>query len=220
MGADWWLFKKATEFGEPLFRHYLWNKKETSFGYGQNWKWVVEETQMPLQELVRRPTGGGVVTHGNDWTYCLVIPRIHAASLIASLDLYEKLHLAMGLALKKQSIATSLFPCPSAKPSVIPGDCFREPVGKDLMCSGNLNKLAGAAMKKSREGLLIQGTLETSSFTDFSSEMFLNEFLYNLSSVIGDEIIRREWPREFLPERNEMSRKFSKIEWKRDRSRV
>lgn len=220
MGADWWLFKKAGELGVPTVRHYLWKKKETSFGYGQDWRQVQKETQIPIRNLVRRPTGGGIVYHGRDWTYCLAIPRGHSSFSISSLDLYEKLHMAMGDALQKQSIDTRLQPCSENIHSIIPKDCFREPVGRDLMSSGIDKKLAGAAMKKSKEGILIQGTMDIEGFNNFSSNLFMKEFLTNLAKILEENIVGRNWPEEFHQERNQISRKFSTIEWRRDRIRI
>ena len=65
MATDWWLFETADK---PSFRHYKWTSSETSFGYGQDWKWVEEVTSLSVSELIRRPTGGGIVRHGQDWT--------------------------------------------------------------------------------------------------------------------------------------------------------
>ena len=48
--------------------------------------------------------------------------------------------------------------------SRIPGDCFNEPVGRDLMDVDCTNKLGGAAMKRTRQGVLLQGTLDLESW--------------------------------------------------------
>ena len=74
MATDWWLFEKAASEATPKFRAYSWASEEISFGYGQKWEWVEEVTGASIQNLVRRPTGGGIVRHGKDWTYCLVLP--------------------------------------------------------------------------------------------------------------------------------------------------
>ena len=60
----------------------------------------------------------------------------HHSYKIPSLDLYEYIHAAIGNALAKQSIVTFLQPCAVDKKAGIPGDCFHEPVGKDLMTDG------------------------------------------------------------------------------------
>ena len=45
----------------------------------------------------------------------------------------------------------------------IPGNCFLEPVGMDLMNESGLSKIAGAAMKRTKRGILIQGTINLES---------------------------------------------------------
>ena len=105
----------------PSFRHYQWSSMETSFGYGQDWKWVEKITDHPVDKLIRRPTGGGIVKHGEDWTYCLVIPRVHNAFSMPPLDLYKEVHLCISSALAKQDLMTTLQPCPKEKGKIIPG---------------------------------------------------------------------------------------------------
>ena len=84
MATDWWLFENAVT---PTFRHYQWTEPEISFGYGQDWKWAEQETSTEIDHLIRRPTGGGIVKHGKDWTYCLVLPIMHDSFKMAPLDL-------------------------------------------------------------------------------------------------------------------------------------
>ena len=139
-------------------------RPEISFGYGQDWKWVEKQTGNKVESLVRRPTGGGIVRHGEDWTYCLVIPRAHESFNVPSLELYQYLHDSIAVALKHQSVETFLQPCPNQRRGCIPGDCFHEPVGKDLMEKHTGKKIAGAAMKKTKGAILIQGTMERKKF--------------------------------------------------------
>ena len=64
--------------------------------------------------------------------------------------------------LKAQDLSTSLKPCPELRQKGIPGDCFREPVARDLMTEDGSQKIAGAAMKRTRAGVLVQGTMDLS----------------------------------------------------------
>ena len=89
MATDWWVFENAKK---PSFRHYRWTRPETSYGYGQDWEWVEKVTSLSVRELIRRPTGGGVVRHGQDWTYCMFLPEGHASCKIPPLDLYKEVH--------------------------------------------------------------------------------------------------------------------------------
>jgi lipoate-protein ligase A len=66
---------------EPLLRIYRWARPAVSFGYFG--KWADVHRAWPEREAVRRWTGGGIVPHGDDLTYSLIVPREHPfASLV------------------------------------------------------------------------------------------------------------------------------------------
>ena len=69
MAVDEVLFLTANE---PVFRSYSWIRPSVSFGYFTPWKSVVK--RYSERDLVRRWTGGGIVEHGEDFTYSLVLP--------------------------------------------------------------------------------------------------------------------------------------------------
>ena len=202
MGADWWMFSNSSHAQLPTFRAYSWESDEISFGYGQNWEGVERVTGLPIKNLMRRPTGGGIVRHGGDWTYCLTLPRNHSSFSIPSLRLYELIHEAIGLALAKQDVATSLQPCPACKPNGIPGDCFEEPVGKDLMTENGKVKLAGAAMKKSKKAVLVQGTIDLSSIPSFDAKSFKNDLVEPGNRLTDSTVLR-------LPRDNNIRKYYS-----------
>jgi len=219
MATDWWLMQHAVKVNLPSFRHYSWVKPEISFGYGQKWHWVEEEAGIPIEYLIRRPTGGGLVRHGQDWTYCLVIPEGHHSYKIPSLDLYEYIHAAIGNALAKQSIVTFLQPCAVDKKAGIPGDCFHEPVGKDLMMDGKGGKIAGAAMKRTRSAILIQGTLELAQLSTFNEETFTQKFQSELCRLLEEDQETKDWTAEFFKERQVYCDQFSNLLWRKNRER-
>ena len=220
MASDWWLMQQAVNVSLPLFCHYEWAKPEISFGYGQKWQWVEGETGESIDNLIRRPTGGGLVRHGNDWTYCLVLPKGHPSYEIPSLDLYEFVHAAMGRALANQSITTFLQPCEVEKKTGIPGDCFHEPVGKDLMTGKEELKIAGAAMKRTRSAILMQGTLEIVKLSTFNSKIFYQEFQEQLLVLLEQDLQKVEWPAEFLKERQVFCEQFKSSAWRKNRERI
>jgi lipoate-protein ligase A len=216
MAADWWLLENA-EF--PSFRHYKWKSMETSFGYGQDWEWVEKVTSLSIHELIRRPTGGGIVKHGMDWTYCLVIPRAHKSFTISPLDFYKYVHQSIGNALSEQNIATNLQPCPTVKGKVIPGDCFEEPVGWDLMDNNTNVKIAGAAMKRTRKGLLLQGTIFADNSWNLDSELFYNSLVVFFAEMLGEKEERVVWIESFEEEQKKISKQFTELSWKKSRKR-
>ena len=71
MATDFLLLKRypADRTSHARFRHYGWHRPAFTFGYSQKIAYV--RSQLPTDitpELCRRPTGGGVVDHRNDWT--------------------------------------------------------------------------------------------------------------------------------------------------------
>src|SRR5690606_39065461 len=79
MAADFLLLQRYPAETHARFRSYGWHRPAFTFGYSQKIAWVREQVApfAPV-ELCRRPTGGGLVDHRQDWTYALVIPRGHA----------------------------------------------------------------------------------------------------------------------------------------------
>ena len=215
MATDWWLFKNSNH---PSIRHYKWIKEVVSFGYGQDWRWVEQKTGESINDMIRRPTGGGIVKHGHDWTYSVVLPKEHLSIKISPLDLYKGMHESIGAALREQNIDSHLQPCPSRKEKVIPGDCFLEPVGWDLIDQSTGYKIAGAAMKRSREGMLIQGTVAVQKNWNLKSGKFYDSIIYTFCNFIGEtKISPQEWPTDFLELRENFKKTFSNLSWKRDR---
>jgi len=218
MATDFWLFKKKGLI-DPVFRHYGWIEDEITFGYGQNWNWVKNQHQVEGLKITRRPTGGGIVHHGRDWTYTLILPHKHLSSKLPALDFYEAIHLSIGNALLDQNVATSLMPCPtqSEKQKGIPGDCFLEPVGKDLMNKGGSKKIAGAAMKRTKKGILIQGTIDISKLSNLDSDKFFKYFVKEIECLVSEKTKVERWPVEFDLEHKAYVKQFASSVWLENR---
>src|SRR5262249_24724120 len=60
----------------PSIRFYPWHSPALSFGYFGRFSDVA--AYAPTHDLVRRWTGGGIVFHGEDLTYSIVIPMSDA----------------------------------------------------------------------------------------------------------------------------------------------
>jgi lipoyl(octanoyl) transferase len=146
-------------------RFYRWKKPSLSFGYFGRYADVADQSDR--REIVRRWTGGGVVPHGDDLTYSIIIPRAHPFFLRSSLEVYSTLHEAIRLALEANNIAATLANEASQK---ISEDCFANPVRADVL-SGN-RKIAGAAQRRSRAGLLHQGSIQRSDLPERFREDF------------------------------------------------
>jgi lipoyl(octanoyl) transferase len=135
----------------PVLRCYRWIRPSVSFGYFTAWKAVVSD--YAERDLVRRWTGGGIVEHGEDFTYSLVLPD--RKSLPATGEFYRFVHLAIEHLLQTNGypVKMTLLPDP-----VRSGACFEKAVEFDLKLQGE--KIAGAAIRRTRKGLLLQGSIQ------------------------------------------------------------
>ena len=130
------------------------------------------------------------------------------------------MHQCIGKALAEEGLETELQPCPAQKGKVIPGDCFQEPVGWDLMNAVTSKKIAGAAMKRSQKGLLLQGTIEIEQKLNINENKFENNFIHFLSQVLEEPNEYVEWPEDFADERGKICNQFSDLKWKKNRVRT
>lgn len=153
MALDEALLATAPELGQPVLRFYGWTEPAATFGYSQRYADVEKLT--PLRPLIRRPTGGGVVPHDRDWTYTLVFPPNHGWYRLRARESYERLHAWLQRAFERLGLATDLAPTPAAGP---PTHCFVRPEQFDVLWRGA--KIAGAAQRRTKTGLLIQGSVQ------------------------------------------------------------
>lgn len=138
----------------PLVRVYRWAGRAVSFGYFGKYALIADA--WPGRELVRRMTGGGVVSHGDDITYSIIVPIAHPFTQCSARESYCAFHGALAQWLAVRGISASLAPAvPEGKGN---GVCFESPVEADVVAGGR--KLAGAAQRRTREGLLYQGSVQ------------------------------------------------------------
>src|SRR5437867_1747384 len=77
----------------PSIRFYRWDSPALSFGYFGKFADVAEYATE--RDLVRRWTGGGIVLHGDDLTYSIIIPATEPAFGESPKSIYEKIHRAL-----------------------------------------------------------------------------------------------------------------------------
>jgi lipoate-protein ligase A len=149
----------------PVIRFYRWRSPALSFGYFGRFADVASYEDE--RDLVRRWTGGGIVFHGEDLTYSIIIPVNDPAFGESSMSIYEEIHRALceelvakGLSAFVAGVGNPGFHCISPTPAI--GDrgysCFENPVRADVMIDGR--KVAGAAQRQTRRGLLQQGSIQ------------------------------------------------------------
>ena len=189
MAIDEALLENATV---PTIRVYRWDHPALSFGYFGRYADVAEHKR----DLIRRWTGGGIVFHGQDLTYSIVIPASDPAFCESSKSIYEKVHCALCEALiaNGQCVELSLVAAvcnppkpPRSKMATVTDrrdsdNCFANPVPADVLIDGR--KIAGAAQRRTRRGLLHQGSIQDIDTGNDLAERF--------AQALSQEIERRE----------------------------
>jgi lipoyl(octanoyl) transferase len=140
----------------PLFRHYHWLQRPVSIGYFSSWEQA--NALYPDREIVRRWTGGGVVEHGSDFTYSLLLPV--DAGPPPNLDLYRGMHIAIVRTLAAMGRPATVVANGSearARSNLVAA-CFEKSVESDVEIDGV--KVAGAAIRRLRAGVILQGSIQ------------------------------------------------------------
>ncbi len=153
MALDEALLEAAPTLGCPLLRFYEWSEPAATFGYSQSYAEVARLT--PLRPLIRRPTGGGLVPHDRDYTYTVVVPPIHDWYRLRARESYRRVHDWLRRAFDRLGWRTDLA-APARTGAV--GQCFVRAEQFDVLRDGA--KIAGAAQRRTRNGLLIQGSIQ------------------------------------------------------------
>lgn len=163
---------------EPTLRAYRWDTAAVSFGYFERYAEVSKV--YPDRVLVRRWTGGGTVDHAEDFTYSLVIPSAHLGPPRA---VYAAVHWAVAKALGPGAIlARDDFETRGL------GGCFQNPVRDDVMFQGR--KVAGAAQRRTRHGLLLQGSVSPRpGVRDFITKIGDNLSYYPMEEDLGEYLM-------------------------------
>lgn len=193
MALDEVLWASATK---PALRIYQWDHPALSFGYFGQYKDVAQYTQE--REIVRRCTGGGIVFHGVDLTYALVIPASERVNSESSVAIYGFVHRAIMQTLSASDIRTTLvekinpgrFAPRDAERGAATGACFANPVPADVMIGEQ--KIAGAAQRRSRGGLLQQGSIQHVPLPPDFGDQFAHELCSNVvpSAIAADRVAK------------------------------
>jgi lipoate-protein ligase A len=237
MATDFLLLQRYPNAAAPRFRHYGWRGPAFTFGYSQKIAFVraaLPATDTPF-DLCRRPTGGGIVDHRDDWTYALVIPRGHPLEELRATQSYREVHEALAGALRAQGVAAVTKPCvdeplseasseeraaAAAKSAGPAGVCFQRAEIYDVVNETTGEKIAGAAQKRNKHGLLFQGSLwrpaasaASASSAPLDWDQLEADFIARLATALGLEAQATPWPDLNEDEVSGLVEQYSSTEW-------
>ena len=203
------------------FRHYEWRGPAFTFGYSQ--KIAAVRAALPTEstlDLCRRPTGGGIVDHRQDWTYALVIPRGHPLEDVRATHSYREVHASMVTALQVQGVPALLKPTRDEPAEQLPdaGEetavCFQRAELFDVVHATTGEKIAGAAQKRNKRGLLFQGSIWRPAVnTAVDWEKFHDDFAAQLGQLLGTTAESVPWPELNEDEVTGLTEQYSSPEW-------
>ncbi len=215
MALDFLLLQRYPDAGAIRFRHYEWRGPAFTFGFGQKLAWV--RGQLPAEErldLCRRPTGGGIVDHRRDWTYARVIPREHDWWEARATESYRAVHACLAQALSEMGqpavVKTQADPAAAAGPGV----CFERAELYDVVHERSGAKIAGAAQKRNKHGLLMQGSIwKPAVAAEVDWDMVGGRFLAALADALGLPVTPTPWPDLNEDEVAGLIEQYSSPEW-------
>lgn len=221
MAVDFLLLQRYPHAGAARFRHYEWRGAAFTFGFSQRIAYVREQLAAGLPcDLCRRPTGGGIVDHRHDWTYALVIPRGHPLEEARATQSYRVVHECLAEALgalgEPVEVKAVCEPPPegnSCVPAAGPGVCFQRAELFDVVNPRTGAKVAGAAQKRNKHGLLFQGSIEKSAVGAVDWEVFGERFTGALARALGADAAETPWPEFAEQELEGLVEQYSSPEW-------
>jgi len=223
MALDFLLLQRYPAPEVARFRHYEWRTQAFTFGLSQAMDYI--RANLPSEasakeglprsasfDLCRRPTGGGLVDHRNDWTYGLVIPRAHALFDAPATQAYRDVHAALAAAMQAlgQPVALQDKRHPTEEGPTI---CFERAELYDVLNTATGQKIAGAAMKRNKHGLLLQGSIEKSRVGAVDWDKFQERFEAELAKTLGATLTPTPWPELNESEVEGLIEQYSSPEW-------
>ncbi len=211
MASDFLLLQRYRPEDAIRVRHYSWSRPAYTFGMSQKYSYVRSEIADPLIDICRRPTGGGIVSHLEDWTYSLVIPSSHPFSQEEPNATYKGVHEMILAALSSQGVEATVNRKEASNHN--PGVCFNKAELFDILLKNLPTKVAGAAQKRTKSGLLFQGSIWRPTVSNLNWNRFYNDFLFELCKLLDASLSYEDWPNWTESEEKALLNQFDSDDW-------
>lgn len=158
MASDEVLLQSVAEKSRlPTLRLYGWQPKSLSLGYGQRIREVdLDRIQANGWGIVRRPTGGKAILHGDELTYSVTLPLDDELAQGDVVESYRRISTALLSALNLLGLAPEAEKQAKGNQGLGPV-CFEVPSHYEITADGK--KLIGSAQMRRKTGILQHGTL-------------------------------------------------------------
>lgn len=194
MSCDARLLKDLDNDFHITLHHYEWQAPALTYGYfvNPNDYLSAEGLQKWTLDTARRPTGGGIILHTCDLAFSVLIPATHRAFSHNTLTNYAYVNSMISRAIERfceGSIDLVLLP-KEAEPTnpTTKRFCMAHPTRFDVMLDGR--KVGGAAQRRTRAGLLHQGSV----CLTLPTPEFLEDLLLEANAPIACAMQRESYP--------------------------
>lgn len=211
MAIDFLLLQRYPQAAAVRYRHYDWRRPAFTFGYAQKIAFI--RSRLPQDEpldVTRRSTGGGLVDHREDWTYTLVVPRQHPLWDRPGPVIYAVVHDALAATLNGLGAQVRL---QREEPEAPPGVCFERPEIGDVVRIDNGAKVAGAALKRGKHGVLFQGSLWRPFAGPIDWSILEERLPLTLARALEAGAVEPGWPNFDPEEEQALVDQYTSDEW-------
>jgi len=188
MGVDLVLLNSCENgIAPPTLRLYGWQTPTLSIGQNQNINQEINllrcrDLGIPV---VRRPTGGKAILHGNEITYAIAVPTKHPGFLGGIRESLKTIGKALILGLEELKIVGSILN--EGNKSLSPENinspaCFASLNQFEILVDGK--KLVGSAQKRTRKAFIQHGSI----LIDFNAEFFVSLLNINKEKSSREQI--------------------------------
>jgi lipoate-protein ligase A len=160
MALDEAVFRSSHVGGiPPTLRFYCWAPPAVSLGYFQNTEKEIdiEACRKCGIDIVRRPTGGKAVLHGQDLAYSVVAKETNPLFPKDILGTYQIISQCIAEGLSSLGIDAAMFAGMRDTGDALKAFCFSEPSRYELLVKGK--KICGSAQARSHGAFLQHGSL-------------------------------------------------------------
>ncbi|MGI6036610.1 MAG: lipoate--protein ligase family protein [Limnochordia bacterium] len=161
MALDEALLEGVAAGAPPVLRFYRWRPTTLTIGYFQNSEEIHWSACTSLGiDVVRRPTGGRAILHGEEITYSLILPEDWPGLPSGVTASYKVLAQGIVEGLRKLGLPVDLAPQPQGRHRRGLGDtaaCFDAPCWYEVVAQGA--KLVGSAQTRRRGAILQHGSI-------------------------------------------------------------
>ena len=174
MELSWNLLNSLKMDPRPILHFYNWQKSSATYGYFTDPAQFLNLKGIEVNdiELVRRPTGGGILFHLSDLAFGFLLPSTHPRFSINTLENYAAVNGAILEALRpKLGSLAFLMEEEVSLDKASQHFCMAKSTRYDLIIDGR--KVAGGAQRRVQGGYLHQGSIHLKAIP----QTLLNELL-------------------------------------------